>query len=167
MYKKFYDTIDKYYEQKYKDIKKKINPDQDNEYEYVFTKINDKQIVEVFLKDKFLLKAEFCVLGIYNTPMSMWYWSWAIAFINKQLIVAPIELIKGFNDVIETHYDKFDKKEVEELQYLVSNDSMFISNDNVKIIVKLGLYLIKGIWVLRVKQQDKIQYLVITKILQY
>ena len=49
-------------------------------------KINDKQIVEMFLKDKFLLKAEFCVLGIYNTPISMWYWSRAITFINNDLV---------------------------------------------------------------------------------
>ncbi len=172
-YKKFFDTINSYYNSINDDIQEKVKDlSNKNNYEYVFSKNDDIQLIEVYLDNKFILKAEYCVLGLYNIQLSMWYWSWNIAFINKKLIELPVKKIKNFISIIDDNYDKFDKVDVESLHYLISNDNFYISNSNIDKIIKLSLYLTKSIWYFPIKQNDndesnQLQYILITKILQY
>ncbi len=174
-YKKFFDKINSYYISINDDIQNKVKGlNNKNNYEYVFTKNDDTQLIEVYLDDKFVLKAEYAILGLYNIQLSMWYWSWNIAFINKKLIELPTKKIKNFIDIINDNYDKFDKVDVETLHYLISNDNFYISNNNIDKIIKLSLYLTNGIWYFPIKQNNndnddsnQLQYILITKILQY
>lgn len=164
---KFYTNVNNYFNESKEQISKKI--DINKNYEYVFND-NDVNIVEIYLNDKLKLRAEYNIMGLYNIPLSMWYWSWDIAFVNKNLIKDVIK-IKEFVNVIDKEYNKFDKIEAEELHYVISNGMFYISgdNDNIDKIIKLGLYLTKAIWYFPIKfeQMDKIEYILITKILQF
>ena len=172
---KFYTILNTNYNNLKETIEKKIDIDKD--YEYVFT---DENIVEMYLDGKLKLKAEYNIIGLYNIPLSVWYWGWNIAFVNKNLTVT-INKIKEFLNIITkdtSSYSKFNKIEIEELHYVLSNDNFYISSSNIDKIIKLALYLTKGIWYFPVKysddkkqkdleQMDKIEYILITKILQF
>lgn len=162
---KFYTNVNNYFNEAKEQISKKI--DVNKNYEYVFDD-NDINIVEIYLNDKLKLKAEYNIMGLYNIPLSMWYWSWDIAFVNKNLIKDVIK-IKEFVNVIDKEYNKFSKIEAEELHYVISNGMFYISGDNIDKIIKLALYLTKAIWYFPIKfeQMDKIEYILITKILQF
>jgi hypothetical protein len=166
-YKKFYNKIDSYYDTINKDMQEKISDlNNKNNYEYAFSQNGD--IVEVYLNDLLIMKANYCIFGSYNIQLSVWYWSWNIAFINKKLIELPKEKIKEFEKTIENKYEKFNKMEAEVLHYLVSNDNFYISGNHIDKIIKLSLYLTNSLWYFPVKQDaNKIQYILITKILQY
>ena len=167
-YKKFFDTIDSYYNSINDDMKKKIILDNKNNYEFTFSQNDNTQIVEVYLNDKFILKAEYVILGLYNIQLSVWYWCWNIAFVNKKSIELSTDKIKTFINTLEDNYDKFNKHDAEVIHYLLSNDNFYISNDNINKIIKLSLYLTKSIWYFPIKQNsDLLQYVLITKILQY
>lgn len=168
-YKKIAKLMDDNYDKSYEKIKKTItNLDEKQNYTYNYI---DDNVIEILFKDKLVLKGEYCVLGLYNIQLSLWYWSWNIAFINKKLTKKPISNIKNYIDVINKNYDKFNVVDVEMLHYLLSNDNFYISNDNINKLIKLGLYLTKCAWFFPIKQYDGndnvIQYILITKILQY
>lgn len=168
---KFYNICNNNYNVLLDNITKKIDITKD--YDYVFV---DDNIVEMYLDDKLKFKAEYGILGMYNIPVSVWYWSWNIAFINKKLTKNTDE-IKEFAVTLNKDYAKFDKTEVEKLHYLVSNDNFYISGKNVDKLIKLSLYLTKAIWCFPIKHHnvkekdveriDKIEYILITKILQF
>lgn len=174
MNNKFYTNLNINYNNSKEHIEKKIDINKD--YEYAFS---DENIVEMYLDGKLKMKAEYNIIGLYNIPLSIWYWGWNIAFINKNLINATIK-IKEFLNVINDNkeYSKFNKTEIEELHYVLSNDNFYISSTNIDKIIKLALYLTKGIWVFPMKynddkkqkemeHMDKIEYILITKILQF
>lgn len=171
-YNNFYNTITANYNTLKENIEKKISINKD--YEYVFN--DNSNIVELYLNDKLKLKAEYSIIGLYNIPLSVWYWGWNIAFINKKLI-KPVLQINEFGKEITNNYASFDKIEAEELYYIVSNNNFYISSNNIEKIIKLSLYLTKAIWCFPVKynnhnksdigEMDKIEYILITKILQF
>jgi hypothetical protein len=134
-------------------------------YEFEFDK---KNVMDVYLDGKLIMKCEYCILGMYNIELSVWYWSWNIAFINKFLIEKPIEHIKGFLNEINDNYDKFKKDDAEMLHYLLSNGNFYIANNKIDKIIKLGLYLTESIWYFPIKQEgERVQYVLVTKVLQY
>lgn len=158
---KYYALCDNNYNLQKESITKKIDIKKD--YDYTF---NDN-IVELYLDDKLKLKAEYAMIGVYNIPMSVWYWGWNVAFVNKKL-VEGVKAVRDFEKVLDKDYAKFDKMEAEELHYLVSNDNFYISGKNVDKIIKLVLYLTKGVWIFPIKKEsDKVEYILITKILQF
>lgn len=175
---KFYIGVNNYFNDLKEQISKKIDINQN--YEYVFSdndNNNNINVVEIYLNDKLKLKAEYNIVGLYNIPLSTWYWGWNIAFVNKNLI-KNITKIKDFVNTIEKDYDKFNKIEAEELHYVLSNDNFYVSGDNLDKIIKIALYLTKAIWYFPIKysdhnaqtnfeQMDKIEYILITKILQF
>lgn len=157
---------DKLYHQKYKDMNKKI--DLTKQYQYIFSSNDNKNIVEFYLNDKLKLKAEYNVIGLYNMTISVWYWGWNIAFINKKLIYEISKIKQSVQNLLKSNEIK--NKDKEELYYLVNNDNFYISNENVNKILKLVLFCTPGLWIFPViyqtEQLDRIEYILITKILQ-
>ena len=167
----FKEEVDNYYENALQIMKKKI--DLSVNYDFKFSEENDSYIVELYKKDKLKLRAEYSVVGVYNIPLSVWYWAWNIAFINKSLIINQ-DNIKVFLNRLEQEYSSFDPVEAEDYYYLLNNPNFYISDENINKIIKLVLYLTKGLWVMPVKSihnninlGDKFEYIMITKILQY
>lgn len=157
-------------------ISKKI--DLDNNYEFIFKQENNIDIVEILLDEKLKIKAEYNILGLYNIPLSIWYWGWNISFINKKL-TNKLEKVRKFKNILEENYVNFDSKTAEEIYYLLSNGNFYISSINIDKLIKLALYLSESIWYFPVKYinsetqktyidlMDKTEYIIITKILQY
>lgn len=172
-YKGFWKKIDLYNDKKEGDmIGKGVKLDERGNYEYVFTKSSSGiHIVEVYLDDKLVLKGEYCILGMYNIQLSVWYWSWNIVFVNKKLIGLVVEKVKGYNKVIEDKFEEFERKDAELLHYFVGNDNFYIMHDNMDKLVKLGLYLVEGVWYFPIKKMNNdmhmVEYIIITKVLQY
>lgn len=150
-----------------KDIEKKI--ELDKPYEYVF----DKNYVELYLDGKFCMKCEYGIMGMYNIGNSIWYWGWGISFIDFSL-VKFLDNVTNFEKILDKEYSKFDRVEAEELHYVITNSSFYISNNNIDKIIRLCLYLTKGLWYFPIKRCnddgktcDKIEYIIVTKIVQF
>src|SRR5579871_3695402 len=135
-----FNDVDKYYNNKMNEITKQI--DIHKELYYVFSETNNT--VEIYVDENKKIKAEFAIIGMYNIPMSIWYWGWNIAFINKNLI-KPLSNVKNFITVLNKDYDKFNPKEAEVLHYILSNGNYYISNKNLEKVIKIALYLTKGL----------------------
>jgi hypothetical protein len=158
-------NINNNYNKLKKDISQKIKLDK--KYDFIFDEDNNKNIVELKLDNKVKLKGEYNIVGLYNSTLSIWYWGWNIAFINKSKLIDK-EKIKEFKKLIEDNY--FNDINIEELYYLVSNDNFYISEINMNNLIKLILYLIDGVWIFPIKSENNkiinIKYIIITKIYQ-
>jgi len=168
----FYKQATDYYNKINNEISQKI--DLKKNYSYNFVDENDMNIVEIYMDKKLKLRAEYNIVGLYNIPLSIWYWSWNIAFLNKKLF-KELDKIKTFTKSLNDNFDKFDSKEAEELHYLLNNDNYYISSGNIERIIKIILYITKGLWIFPLNHSDKktasehldrIEYILITKILQ-
>jgi hypothetical protein len=167
MASKFYNVCNDNHNKLKDIITKKI--DITKTYEYAF----NENIVEMYLDGKLKFKAEYNIMGMYNIPLSVWYWSWNIAFINKDLIKV-MDPVKDFIKILDKDYAKFDRVEAEELQYMLSNGNFYISGKNIDKLFKMVLYLTKSIWYFPIRHndkekdvEDKLEYILITKILQF
>ena len=172
---KFYKKIDNYFKDIKDDIQKKL--DITKEYDYNFIEENGIHIVEISLDGKMKLKAEYNVIGLYNIGLSVWYWGYALQFINRKL-VEKLQPIKNLVKTLEKDSNNFSPVELEELHFITSNNNFYCSSQNIDRIIRLVLYLTKAIWYAPVKhfdklvgdannQMDRIEYIMITKIIQF
>jgi hypothetical protein len=167
----FAEKINNYYNMTKTNINKKI--DINKNYDFNFVEENDMNILELYLDKKLKFRAEYNIVGLYNIPLSVWYWSWNIAFVNRNAIKEMVDKVKNFKKIIGDNYDNFDMKEAEELYYFFSNDNFYISAENIDKLMRIALYLTKGIWILPLnhknnidKTMNRIEYILITKIIQ-
>lgn len=131
-----------YFQKIQKNIKNKL--DTDKTYSYKFYENNDKKhIIEIYDNDKFVLKAEYEYIGVFNIMTSVWYWSWNINMINKDLTKSSLE-VKKLGEKIMDNYTDYNPREADELYYISQNGNFFTSIDVVKKIVQLSLYLTKS-----------------------
>ncbi|ARF09865.1 hypothetical protein Indivirus_4_37 [Indivirus ILV1] len=170
MSSKFYKKIDNYFTNIKTDIQKKL--DTTTEYDYNFINENDINIIEVISNGKIILKAEYCILGLYNIGLSVWYWGWGIDFINRKFS-EKLKVIKDFPQTLEKDHNKFRDLELEELYFITNNSNFYCSSQNLDRIIRFALYMINAIWYVPIKysdnqgsQMDKIEYIALTKILQ-
>jgi hypothetical protein len=171
---KIYKKIDSYYKNAKEDIQKKL--DITKEYQYTFVEENGKHIVEINSNNKLKLKAEYNIVGLYNIPVSVWYWSWSLPFVNKKLL-EKVNIVKDFPQKLEKQKDfnKISELELEELYFLTSNNNFYCSGKNIDRIISLVLYLTEALWYFPVKiadetstyKMERIEYIIITKILQF
>lgn len=179
--KLFYDKVEKYYQKSMKRVEKNLDPQKNYNYKF-YVDHHNKNIVEIFEGEKFVLKAEYDLAGIYNFYNSVWYWGWNIDVVNRTLVDRS-KVIKEFSNYLKKNYEKFDGVEAEELYFRTSNGNFFTSKKNIAKIVKLALYLTKSLWFLPVcygkddivqkctiiENDDrikKLEYLLIRKIIQ-
>src|SRR5687768_4922420 len=105
----FSKIIDDFHTKKKNELGKSLTPVQD-EFSFNFSKDkNDYNIIEIYDdKGNFKLKAQYSVLGLYNTALSVWYWRWSLSYINKDLTQRS-KLIKKYKSELIKKYknDKF------------------------------------------------------------
>ena len=144
------DKIEKYY-----NSTKKINI---QELEFNFIKDNSgKDIVEIYNKDKLLIRALYHIVGLYDRRTSIWYWAYAIDFANKNLT-------KKSNMVVD-----FGKKnkDNESLYFYTTTPIFKTHTDNCDIFSKILLYLVNGLMFFKIKKDDgTVEYIVISKIIE-
>ncbi len=168
MSSKFYTKIDNYFKTIKDDMQK--NLDIVKEYNYNFITENNVNIVEIISNGKIILRAEYCIIGLYNIGLSVWYWGWGLDFINRKFL-DKLQVIKEFPKILEKDDKNFNNLELEELHFITSNNNFYCSSQNLDRIIRFALYMLKAIWYFPVKysdnQMDKIEYIALTKILQF
>ena len=162
----FNQKIEEYYIKIKKNIGAKINTD--IKYNYKFYSNDNANIIEIYNNnnDNIILKAEYSILGVYNIAYSTWYWAWNSNMINKTLIKDSLLIKKISKDVIQN----ISPKDAEELYFYTNNGNFFISSDNILKLIKIGLYITNANWYIPIIHNDpidKIEYILIKKILQY
>lgn len=159
--------MDEYWNQQKKNIEKYF----DLKKNYTIQFVDNQQIAHIFVDGKLKMKVEYDFVGIYNIMCSIWTWAWNVAFIDLKLSHKSLEIIK--------YYDKLDgskiaPKELERLQYLLTNGSFFVTSKNIDRILRLALYIIQSEWILPIPspvhtqsdQSNHVEYISIRKILQ-
>lgn len=147
-----------YYEQAKNSIRNTINL----KYQYDL-KFNDSDNkIYVYLNGNLVLKGEYFIAGMYNICSSTWYWGWNIDFINKDYVKPNKKNINILDNIQITNLLK------QQMYFYLSNGSFYLSNSNIRQLIKLVLYITKSIWYFPVRlNNDNIQYIFITKIVQY
>jgi hypothetical protein len=180
--KTFSNKVEKYFDNKKKDIIDSLDPSYNYDYKFSTDK-NNNSIVEVLKNGKLVIKAEYELLGLYNLFNSVWYWGYGLDLVNRDLVKIS-KSIKDFSKTIKKNYNDFDKKEAEILYFRTNNNNFYTAKKNIENIVKLGLYITKSIWFLPVCYNNdnipvscekisndgsikNLEYLIIKKIIQY
>ena len=138
------ESIEKYFNDKQKEISKKIDPNKN----YIYRLQQDDSgnfYIELYDNDKLVLKAEYELIGIYNMFNSIWYWAHNIQFINRHL-AKESKKIKEFSKELKDNYEKYDPIEADTYYYISKNGNFYTSSDNVIKMIKLMLYVCKGLW---------------------
>jgi hypothetical protein len=146
--------IDNYYEkqqQKFKDIPNDII-------------VNfDDQKVEISKKNNtLLLKGNYIVIGTYNTVNNIWYWGWAIGFIDRNLVQETEKIIKWGKELMTKNglHSKIDQ-----IIYFYTKSGYFkIDYEQIILLVKIALFALKGIWIFEINKSECKEYILINKI---
>lgn len=176
--------IDKYYEKKNNEISKYIDLTKNYRFKFII-KDNSKYYIDIYDIDtnKKLLRATFDLIGVYNLFNSVWYWGWNIDMVDKKLVRKSLE-IKRYSNYIKNNFDNFDPIYAEEMYYKLINGNFYTSTDNIDRLIKLSMYVLKGLWILPIcngknnticsfynnknhlqkEQLNRIEYIMLTKI---
>jgi hypothetical protein len=160
--------IETYYKKQYDYFNKILKY---SDYEFIFSYINDKHIVDIYINKnnnkKKILKAEYEVLGCYNIISSIWTWSWALSMIEKNLSSNSKKIL---DYGIKLKNNKKTNSEIQKNIYYLTNPSFYISDKNLLELYKLSIYITKNLWFITRKinniEKGIIEILLIKKILQ-
>ena len=136
-----YDTIKKNFDNKNQNFMLKINRKSIDHLNYKFhTDSNNNNIITIFDKEKELFTCTYSIIGLYNYNNLVWYWSWNVAAINKQLVQNKknIKLLKNF---LIKKYEYFNSQEIDEYYYYVKNNNFHIINNDIIKLVMIALYI--------------------------
>jgi len=141
---KYIKKVIDYYNDSKKNIKKILNFSKNN-YKYDFITLNNIDIIEIKLNNKIIMKAEYDIIGIYNTDINMFYYGYILDHINKKLIKNSSN-IKNLKKQILNDTDQFSKDEIDDLYFYSSNSHFFIEPDKVPFIIKLMMFINSNKW---------------------
>jgi hypothetical protein len=122
--------------------------------------ILDDKLLEVKNSSNKKLIANYSIIGYYNLHSSLFIWAWANPFLE-------INLSNSIKLKIQNIKLSGDKKEL--YNYMINNDSLMITGENIDELFKLVLYITKGKWIISKKQGDKsniIEFILINNIVQ-
>ena len=108
--------------------------DEDINYKFHFTHTENQHLVDLFIKKKHILRAEYEVLGTYNLINSIWIWAWNTNQIEKKLTLYSSQ-IKSYSENL-TEKNTNSNPKIEELIYYGTTGSMFISYKNLEKFLK-------------------------------
>lgn len=149
--------IEKYYEAK-KNIFLKYFVQ--NQYSLKFFYNNNRHIIYINSKN-INIKAEYEILGIYDTNNKYWTWSNSLPFIEKNLVKTS-KHVRNYKNKI---FDFLVKNNKNIYHYL--NDSSF-QLDNIDLLTKVMLYYSNGNWIIvynNVSNNNILEFILIKNIL--
>ena len=177
-------NIDNYFYTKKNDIDKILIPTikfkfklsyDDNTKEYTIT------IVDV--NNKLIMRALYDIIGIFNIINSVWYWSYNIDMIDRNLQVSSSN-IKKVPEYIVQNYKNVNSKEMDYIYYICTNGNFYVTElDNIQKMIKLCMFINNGVWYVPIvydmnnipeiiyseidlKKYSRIEYLMITQLIQ-
>ena len=134
-------------------------------YNFSNNSSDNKNILEVLHDNKPILKAEYETIGIYDPKCGIWVWAWNNSLIERSLTVGS-KRVKKFAGYIKNNLKKFDIKEAEELFYYSFRGNFYITVEYIMKLIQLEMYLNNGIWFMAKKDDTRIEYFLIKKIIQ-
>lgn len=164
------------YFKKEKDIKKILK---ENHYTYEFLTENDIPRILIKHNGKLIANAQYKVLGSYNIYNSIWYWSYNIAFLNKQTILKKKYIKKYNKELLNIMGNYEDDVYIEYINYITFNDNFYISLNKLDLVERFGLYLFeKYDWCIKIcdninatcipnDKNKKIEYILINNIITF
>lgn len=151
------------YKKKKSQFMKRIG-DKAKKSNYKFKSDNrNRHIVEINSGNKLIIRAEYCVIGVYNLENNVWYWSWNLDFVDKAVAINPENMsnIQKPNNVSRQDWEK--------LKFYTTNGNFFTTLDRLEQVVKMALHHLDGEWILSIKHNDEginyIEYIMLKKIL--
>lgn len=158
----------------YNNCKKEIsNFIEDDVYKLDFITEDDKFIVDVYKseksgvhdkqnKKKHVLKSYYEVLGCYNVVSSIWTWSYA-TYIERNLTKSSRKIKKYHKKLVKSD------ENIDLYLFYTANTSLFITYKNLQELLKFGLYISNGRWLMSYKHDsdDIIEFIILTDIIQY
>lgn len=151
----------------------------ENSYTYEFVNENNLPRILIKYNGKKIANAEYKVLGMYNIYNSVWYWSYNIAFLNKQTMLKKKYVKKYNKELLNSLQNYEDLVYVEYINYITLNNNFYISLDKLDLVEKFGLYLFKEYdWCIKIcdninstcipnDTNKKIEYILINNIITF
>jgi hypothetical protein len=168
----FSNKVEKNFNDKKKDMENIVNLDSLKKYNINYIKYDDKSDINniVELSDpnnsdnsKKIL-ATYKIAGYYNLVSSIWIWAWINPFLEKNMSEKIKDYIQNKNLSKEIKSDK--KKEL--YNYFITEDTLFITGENIDEIIKFILFVSNGSWIISKKQENSnnLEIIILDKIIQ-
>ena len=124
--------------------KKKEMWNMESEYNYEY--VDDK--IKVSKNGKYVLIADYKILGLYNIYNSVWYWGYNVFLANKRKTVEKNKLTSFYDTFLKDMKNFDDISYLEYVNYFANNDNFYISLNKIDMVVRVGLQAFEGDWYL-------------------
>jgi hypothetical protein len=154
--------LEKYYNNKYKEISKLLNLEINYNIEFIKTE-SKKTLLGFYHNNKLLFNGKFTFYGIYQKERQIWIWASSIPGINSEQI-NKINKIKSFNYLFQNSYNII----INFYYQLLTQDIILITDiKQLEWINRLLIYLNNDIFYFNpVYQNDNIQFIGLSKIIE-
>jgi hypothetical protein len=142
----FFTKVETYFKTQKNKMKNKIHINDHSSF--IFTKDkSDNYVIEVHdtKSDSIIFKGHYDIIGVFNIHNSVWYWGWNIELVDKK-VTDRSKIVRKFANHIKDNINEFSPKEADELYFKTSNGNFYTKLENILPLVKLTMYLTKGIW---------------------
>lgn len=166
--------IDRYVNNRRQDSK--LSDSVDYHFNFMYTD-EGEHMVDVYRDKKHVLRATYEILGCYNIVCSIWVWGYNISQVEKDLTESSRRVKQFANDLAESTVSDDGQtspsrpltKTMEEYIYYSRNPSFFVSYKNLDRVLRLGLYVTKGLDIVARKDGDQpkiVEFILLKKIIQ-
>lgn len=114
--------------------------------EYKYEYIDDK--IKISKDGKYVLAADYKLLGLYNIYNSVWYWGYSVFLVNKRKAVEKEKLAVFYDNFLKDMKNFDDIAYLEHVNYFTNNDNFYISLNKIDMVVKIGMQAFDGDWFL-------------------
>lgn len=151
-----------YYNNKYKEISKLLNLENNYNIEFMKTETN-KTLLGFYHNNKLLFNGKFTFYGIFQKERQIWIWASSIPGINSKQI-NQINKIRSFNYLFQNS----DHTIINFYYQLLTQDMILITdNKQLEWINRLLIYLNNDIFYFNpIYQNDNIQFIGLSKIIE-
>lgn len=154
-------TFQKNSDHKEKEFKKKAGSNltiSNPKFEYT------KDIITIKQNDKDVFTFKYKIIGLFNTSNSVWYWSWALPFVNKTLVIKEPQ--ETFNKFIDVNYKTLNPHEADEYYFYTKNNNFFIQEEDIHKLINMIVSMTNSESYIKIKTDEKIEYFLITDIIK-
>ena len=109
--------------------------------------IVNNQIIITNNKNKVILKFYYYFVGSYDIDHSLWIWTINNFLLDKKH-KSYVKDLMNFKENFKNNFDKYKKTPTEYFEkylYYLSNDVCYIKSSNILDIMKLNMYILKGV----------------------
>jgi hypothetical protein len=145
--------VDKYYEEQKNKIDKVYKERTITNIEFNEIQGEEKHLVNLSNNDTAIASAEYSYMGIYDKTLGMWKWAWGFLYIDPKLRI-DADKVRDYQNEIKKMYTNEDAVIYEQLYYMTKNGYFFIKKGEMLKLIKLMLYITKGLWFVPIESKE-------------